>query len=305
MPALFHQNLRVFGGGTAQRNEAYTDALGNIANTVNGNNGGGPIWVAGGTEIVNSISAVAGWADLCTALGVNGDAVIACGISALGTREFVGIGVRPGLDVLSRGRVFLQIDRGAVALYHDIEDPQNAQWATLLPAENTPDYRAVVYVIIGAATQNVPPIGVAFLHNAYTNADIRALIAGAVPNIIGTIGSNPVFDGNNPHVFLGGDFNVAPLRRGTQRTGYAYVYSQPITLADLNQLPHGARAGGTTMAGNLYDYWYSDIDPANPVAPFLNAATPPVAGVHVGTLDTGAGNAGPMSDHCASLLRIG
>lgn len=303
MPVLFHQNLRVYGGGTPQRDNAYNAAFAQIAQQLNGNAGDGPVWVAGATEIVNNRTAVAGWAGLCNSLGVGQNAVIISGISALGTAEFIGIGVHPGLQILSAGRIFLDVGGQQVGLYHDIQDPNNAQWATTLPVAQTPDYRGIVYVIVQA--NGIPTLAVGFLHNAYTNADIRALVAGSVPGILRTIATNPAFNAQNGHTFLGGDFNVAPLQRGTARTGIAYVYSQGIALADLAQLPAGARAGGTTMAGNLYDYWYSDIAPANAPALFQGANVPPAAAVSIATLDTGAGQAGPMSDHAAALLRVG
>lgn len=304
MPALFHQNLRKFGGGDVDRNAAYLDVFSAIARQAEATDDLGPIWIAGGTEITNAGQAGEAWGGLCAALGLAGDQVVACGISALNTREFIGLGVHPGLQVLSRGRIFLNTNAGRVFLHHDIEDPDDPEWATQLPDEETPDYRSIVYVVVRAA--KVPAFAAGFLHNAYTNQDIRALIAAAGPGILATMRSNPAFGRQEErHAFLGGDFNVSPERRGTARTGYAFAYSCAISEAQLHDLPPGAKPGGTTMAGNLYDYWYSDIPSDNPVALFPGATMPPDPFLSIATLDTGRGHYGLLSDHAASLLQIG
>ena len=45
--------------------------------------------------------------------------------------------------------------------------------------------------------------------------------------------------------------------------------------------------------------------PGEPLTAVVTIASRTAVEEFLGTLDTGAGNAGPMSDHCASLLRIG
>jgi hypothetical protein len=110
---------------------------------------------------------------------------------------------------------------------------------------------------------------------------------------------DPAMAGSNI-VFIGGDFNAAPIprrnRAGTQMTPYSQATvaagggTNTLTAA---QLAAGAVAGGTTWWGSLYDYWFSTIPPPPP---------PPVATVDVRTMDWGL--AGLMSDHVASLLQV-
>ncbi|MFN5972189.1 MAG: hypothetical protein ACK47N_20285 [Microcystis sp.] len=324
MAVLFHQNMRRFGGAAPVRNAHYNAAFGQILAALGA---AAPVAVAGFTEVCNNGAAATAFGPagvgggLCAALGVNHIGNIACGQTALaGGPEYIAIGVNVAYPVVSVGRIFLNSSGCSISLIHDISPaiPLTAVWCNQVPSGATPDYRGLVYVVIAIAGVNV---AVGFLHNLYTLEAQRILVMGQLPHMMNMMG-NAI-----PGIaakYIGGDFNVQapppPYRRGTARIGYIYLYSNglagaPLTLAGVPGLavpppapppPPPFTALGTTWAGNLYDYWFSTIDPA-PVAP----APPvplilPAPGLHGITLDTaaGAGAANQMSDHCAIILQI-
>jgi len=291
MPFLFHQNMRTFGGANAARNGAYLNAFTAINQQIGL---AGPLSVMGFTEIVNNGAALGALGPLANALSPGaGGILVACGITALANGpEFVGIATANGLAVLSVGRILLQAVQGGIQLISDVSPavPPPALWAANLPPQATPDYRGVVYVVVAAGGTSV---AVGYLHNLYTFQDQRALVMGQIPNMMQIMASNPAM-GPGGHVYLGGDFNVAPQNRGTNRTGIAYQYS---AAAPPNTLYQGATPGGTTWAGNLYDYWYTDMNPAGPPpAPPFIIPVPAATGI---TMDHNL-----MSDHCAIVLQI-
>ncbi|HKP03609.1 MAG TPA: hypothetical protein VJU77_09655 [Chthoniobacterales bacterium] len=300
MAFLFHQNMRNFGGAAPARNASYTGAFGAIAV---GLAGAGGICVGGMTEIVNNGTAsvtLSGPApNLFNWLGLQPAVLAACGITALARGpEFIGIGIA-GVALASVGRIFLQASGQAINLIHDIArpGPPSPEWSEAVPPSATPDYRGVVYVVVTSAATG--PFGVGFLHNLYTFVEQRILVAGQIPAILALMRANPAMAGGRGHVFLGGDFNVAPIIRGTPRTGIATCYAVGAAPA---ATPPGAMAGGTTWNGNLYDYWYSDLSPAAPVPIAPGGVALPIPGVATNTLDSGA--AGLMSDHAATVLQI-
>ncbi len=306
MAVFLHQNLRCFGGEADPRNAAYTAAFGHIKAQLDAPAGAGSVLVAGATEIVNNGAGARAWQALARRLGLAQDEVIACGQTALAHGpEFIGLAVHPSLQVLSTARILLQPAAQSLSLHHDIADPVTPDWCGRLPAGSAPDYRGVVYVVVKSMT--IAPFAVGFLHNLYTLEDQRALVAGKIPEMLALMRSNPAMHGGPGYTFLGGDFNLAPAARGTARTGQAFPYYAGITAADLLHLPHGAVAGGTTLAGSPYDYWYANLDPAVPFVPFrVRGPTSLLVGYNTTTLDTSAslGVAGPMSDHLCSLLQV-
>ncbi len=299
MAVLFHQNLRVFGGGTDARNTAYAAAFAHIKAQVESPGGPGSILVAGGTEIVNNASGALAWRQLALRLGLNQSEVIACGQTALAHGpEFIGIAAHPSLQILSTARILIDAHPTLGCwLHHDIADPLTPEWSGGLPGAISLDYRGVVYLVVRSAA--LPPFAVGFLHNLYTLEDQRSIVAGKIPQMISLMRSNPAMSGGAGHVFLGGDFNLPPTPRGTARTGQAFPYSIGIAPADLLHMPRGTVAGGTTMSGSLYDYWYSNLAPAG-------TPTPMRAGYNLTTLDTCPPLSlnGPMSDHLCSMLQV-
>jgi hypothetical protein len=202
------------------------------------------------------------------------------------------------------GRIFLQVSGNGVKLIHDVAPavPPPPGWSPWVPAEATRDYRGVVYVVVTSAASG--PFAVGFLHNLYTFVDQRILVAGQIPAMLALMQTNPAMVnpavvGGVGHVYLGGDFNVGPMDRGTARTGQAFCYE---TGAGVAAVPAGASAGGTTWNGSLYDYWYSDISAAAPVPLVPLGVAPPDPNVLTTTLDSGGTNL--MSDHAATVLRV-
>lgn len=309
MASLFHQNMRIFGGGTPLRNNAYNGAAppGGAFAAISAAIGGapvGPIAVAGFTEIANNGAAAGALANSATSLGLGGGAVVglvACGRTALAHGwEYIGIGVAVGWALVTAGRMLIRADQGIV-----LSHQRAATFAELnglgVPA-NTPDYRGLVYVVV-TVPGGGPNVAIGFLHNLYTFQDQRALVAGQLPQMAATMGEAANGLGAVPGIaarYIGGDFNVAMVNpRGTARQGRVYGYQM-----GLAAVPMGATAGGTTWSGSLYDYWYSSIDPAAgaPAAPFVA----PVPSVFANTLNHGPGviPAGTMSDHAGVSLRF-
>jgi hypothetical protein len=299
MAFLFHQNMRVFGGGTPLRTNAYANAFHSIAGALAG---AGGVMVGGFTEIVNNgaaATALAGPApgsNLLGQLGLQRAVIAACGMTVLANGpEFICIGYN-GLTLLSVGRILLHVSGSAVSLIHDIAPavPAPAAWTNIVPAAATRDYRGVVYVVVESKANE--PFAVGFLHNLYTLMDQRILVAGQIPAMLAVMQSNNAMGnaaGGRGHVYLGGDFNVLPTDRLIVRIGEAFCYK-----IGAFAVPAGATPGGTTWSGSLYDYWYSDISPAAPPG----GPTPPQPGVLTTTLDSGGTNL--MSDHAATVLRV-
>jgi len=286
MDYLLHQNMRVFGGGAPPRNNAYHNAFATLSNTL------GPpanrIRVAGFTEIVNYATAGAAAVSLAAVMGLNTSYNVACGRTALAAGpEYISIA--SALPVLSVGRIFMNASGQGMALAHDISpaQPPTAAWCQTVPQQATPDYRGVVYLVTMLMGT---PIAVGFLHNLYTFQDQRALVAGQIPHFVYLMASNPAIDFGGP-VYLGGDFNLSPFNRNSRNYGAYTAYSAGLA----GVLPPGINPGGTTAAGNLYDYWYASIAPATvPPVGFLTPA-PQVWGHTLFHPN--------MSDHCATLLR--
>lgn len=296
MSFLMHQNMRIFGGQTAPRVVAYQNAF---ATVLANQNAVGQLAVAGFTEITNNGAAVIALGGLCNGLGLNFHAAVACGRTALarGGPEFVGIGVSGQWQVLSLGRILMEVYNSDVRLIHDIAPAglvQQGIWAANVPNDATLDYRGLVYVVVQNGNTRT---AVGFLHNLYTFDGNRTLVMGKIGAMMALLQQDPTMQnlpqGTQTTRYIGGDFNVAPMQivrkdRATNTKAYPYSIA-------LQNVPMGANPGGTTWGGNLYDYWYSDIVPGAAVP------TPIVDGT---TMDTGLGVANLMSDHAAILLRI-
>lgn len=303
MAVLFHQNMRIFGGGAPARNAAYNGpgpgpggAFAAIAAAVAGV---GPVAVAGFTEITNNGASVAALTASCASLGLAWGGNVVCGRTALAHGpEYIGIGIHPTYALVTVGHILLQANGGGggITLIH--RRAAGFGGGLPLPAAATRDFRGVVYVVV-TVPGGGPNIAVGFLHNLYTFEAQRVLVAGQIPQMLAMMGAaasglGAVAVGAR---YIGGDFNVAMISpRGTVRQGRAWGYS-----AGLAAVPVGAVAGGTTWSGSLYDYWHSDINPAGPAPAGLIV---PVPAAHNNTLNAGPGIAGTMSDHGGVSLRI-
>lgn len=310
MPFLFHQNMRTFGGGTADRNAAYQLAFGNLAGALAVH---GPIVVAGFTELTNNggaSNALRGVGagpgiNLCGALGVIYRATIACRLTAVGGAfEYIGIGTAGGAfpAILSFGRILIHAQGLALHLIHDIAPAGAgfANWCTHLPAAASADYQGIVYMVV---TINGNNVAVAYTHNIYGVNDNRSALTQNLPTAANLIRTNPAMPGPHGVVYVCGDFNCLPIVRHHHHTVMT-PFAQPTLAAGglpvqfaLNaaQTAAGGIAGGTTMAGNLYDYSFSTLPPGGAL---------PTAGIDTRTMDTFVGGAGNMSDHVASILQV-
>jgi hypothetical protein len=313
---LFHQNMRVFGGGTVARNTAYLTAFQAISLHLNQNFHS--VLIAGFTELTNNTTTVAALnGGLAAALGVGQVTAVRTRQTAVGgSLDYTGVAVAAGVNILAWGRIVPVTSSQGVRLNNDVR-PQNvplATWAAGAPAESTLDYQSLVYVIADIGGGNV--VAVAFLHNIFSINDNLGLILQNLPNAANAIVSNPVMpQPGNGVVFTCGDFNTVPQQRGTGRTGIAVPFSQP-TIEPPAALPLWSpdailtpaqvvlhyQAGGTTAAGNLYDYSFRSVV-GNPAPLPLQ---PPQPAIDVVTLDTSSnlGGTSNMSDHTASLLNI-
>lgn len=323
---LMHQNMRCFGGGTMDRNNAYEEAFFDIFCSFNQR-----VAVAGFTEITNSNTATNALSDIILgSLFMDTCHVVACGQTALskGRPEFIGIGINSKFArIRSIGRILLKNDGGEIKLISDLPNPEQdlRTWAENVPIEATLDYRGVVYTVVELrGTQNI--IAVGFIHNIYKDKTIRSIVMQKVPEMVKIMQDQALKFTPRPAIYLGGDFNVEPqaapihdykTRRADSTVNCHYKFN-------LDQLSSEARErfgkdndskelGVTTMGQHLYDYWFSDISKggANEPRPFADGRT-----MQIGTFSYNTDLDGKelpanfdenyrrMSDHAAILLKI-
>lgn len=210
--------------------------------------------------------------------------VFNCGQTVFRYQEFSTITVAAGVAVLAAGRLTFGPARVAE---HQVTGRPPQPWMAQEPP-GPADYRAAVYVVVRLEAREAP-VAVAFLHNVYRESVQRAATMVQVNAVAAAIRVNRVQPA--AHVYFGGDFNVPARDRPGRQPLFAYDarVAVPMTFP-------GARPGGTTWGGNLYDYWLSDVNPRA-----LGGAPRPVASVSSATLD---GPRGLMSDHAASILRL-
>jgi hypothetical protein len=322
MPFLFHQNMLRFGGANPDTNDAYQLAFGGIAGALPG-----PILVAGFTEIMNNNAATRALSgqqpvphqgpmaiNLCGALGVGWGATIACRQTAPGVMEYIGFGfAHAPLEVRSYGRILIHIQGnqhgGVLHLIHDIA-PAGAQfinWCNNLPQAATVDYQGLVYAVVRINGINPITFAVGYTHNVYAIHDFREALTAKLPEAANLIRTDPAMPANGV-VYVCGDFNELPVvrrRHGTVMQTYAQPTLWPAAGGPVHftlnaaQIAAGGEAGGTTLAGSLFDYSFSTI--------LLNQPNTPVPWIDVRTMNSfivpQPGN-GKMSDHVASILQI-
>jgi hypothetical protein len=248
MASIFHQNMRVFGGGAAGRNAAFNGAFALI-------NAACPtdVIAAGFTEITNWNAPLRG--RLLTLSGVLDPGltrvtVAAVGTSALGTQEYIGMTWDPNyFTVQYAGQVlYNNLQRAWVA--HVVPAPIPLQIPALGGPFTAADQRGPAFL---AGTYNGDELIVMFMHNMYGLGDRGRGFDGmpsAASAIQSTIG-NPYDDA---FVIAGGDYNLDPRFAGRKR-------SSDGTLRGMDF--RAAMAGGNfvkTTVKNPYDFWLaSDI----------------------------------------------
>ena len=299
MACLFHQNMRVYGGGSPARNAAYNVGM-PLAIAAPIPPAALPVAVAGFTEITNNGASAVALGARCANLGAVFVGNVACGITALAHGpEYIGIGRNAGFALVTVGRFLIQAGRGGLTLIHQRAATTGALNAQGIPGNVSADYRGLVYVVVtdpGGAGN----LAVGFLHNMYSFTAQRTLVAAKVGQMVNNMGAAIGGLAAVPGIvarYIGGDFNVNMITPRGGATGY---------YANAAAYPAGAAGVGTTYSGSGYDYWYSNIGggvaaPAGTIVPLPFA--------HAATLDSGpgagaAGLAHQMSDHTATLLRI-
>jgi hypothetical protein len=258
MTILLHQNMQKYSGAAGkgdERTDSFFSAFNVVRQSVPTDTifSDGPA-VVGLTEITSRQNGP-GLIRVLSGLNVTLVRNIACGFPALAARdEYVAIGVDERRFTVERsGRLF----------------------------EEAADYRQVVYVVV---TQKRPKKSfvVGFLHNMYKEKDNMAMTAQRIPGFLDELKKKaPGCD-----AYLGGDFNVGPLRREQY---------EPLSAVPREYKHRIERTGGTTWFGRFYDYWYW--------AAHADARVPEPRAFS-DTLDGGPDHHQKMSDHCAITLRI-
>jgi hypothetical protein len=256
---IFHQNMRVYGGGAPARNAAFTVGLTAI-NAVTG-----PTYAAAGfTEIIN---AGAGIHQQLNALsqtldpGLNRLLVIEVGTTVSGNREYIGISWDPAvLPVQHAGRVLRNpVNKNWVAYNAPVAAGAGAPGAGAVAANTlelpggvalAADQRGIAYI---AGTYGGTEYLIAFMHNMYGVGDRTTgfanlgIMADRARRAIGGAYANA-------EVVVGGDFNVPPRAYWRRRR-------QPVDLENLAARVGGGVAGAyvLTTAVHTYDFWASAL----------------------------------------------
>ena len=248
MALIFHQNMRVYGGGAPGRNAAYNVALAAI-NLATGAN----YWAAGFTEITNNAASVLALLARAAVLdpGLTRIVVIEVGTTALGTREFLGIAWDPGsINVQHGGSVI----KNSITMDWDAHNVANGALGTagnrtigLGGGPLAADTRGLAYIAgLQIATGNAFLFG--FLHNMYALGNKTEMYQR-----LGTIADNAREAAGGAYagaeVIIGGDFNLEPHEERANKR-----HRGPLTLSTCIALDGFGNYINTT-AVNPYDYW--------------------------------------------------
>lgn len=246
MALLFHQNMRVFGGGSAARNAAFNGGFTAI-NAITG-----PMYVvAGFTEITNNITSVIQLPPLAAAIdpGLTNLIVIEVGVSALGLREHIGIAWDPAyVNVQHAGQV---LKNGVTGQW----DAHNTPTGGGLPATiNRPggvnlvaDSRGPAYI---AGTYNGNHYIFMFFHNMYGTGDRSSAytnLPAMVRSVRNTIGGAYAA----AEAFIGGDYNINPRSPVRKRARDGTITYEPLVACA--QQVMGVYTNTTNS--NPYDFW--------------------------------------------------
>lgn len=215
MAYLFHQNMRVYGGGSPERNGLFDLAFNDIRAAT-----GHDFDVAGFTEIVNwgtALGALQARSHLLTP-GLTEVVLIHVGTPAVsGKPEFIGIAWNPErLNVQFIGQTaYDSMSRRYLTWPYRIPAPVPANFRVIGLPSNEPylraDSRGLAYL---AAIVDGRPYIIAFMHNVFTIGNLSDEFTGirrAAACIFDTVGRQPDGDAYaHASVLIGGDFNVLP-----------------------------------------------------------------------------------------------
>ena len=232
---LFHQNMRVYGGGNAERNEVFNEAMMDISSDLDKDQ----VAVAGFTEIMNFGASVDTLDMIAHHLDVNltKPLFFACGITAFksDSPEYVAISVHKAFSIQIAGRVLLLEQPSSNRPKWTCVPSTELKVATV-PDNLSPDSRGLAYV--GGKFQGKYLI-VGFMHNMYNLGD-RSSAFQALSDMIQLIwDKHSEWDGYM--TIFGGDFNVEP--RDNLPSAYT-VYATNNNNEPVNTTKH-----------HPYDYW--------------------------------------------------
>jgi hypothetical protein len=250
---IFHQNMRVFGGGSAARNLAFTNAVASVSASI----GVDRIAVAGYTEVMNARAARNAIAGISATLDsrLTRTNYYLCGRTALGGREYIVISIYTSPNLALMPTNFNPAANGRVLMVNTLN---GLQWQCFdsndldiltMPQNGIADSRGLAYVVgtftSGGAAQNMV---VGFIHNMY-NLGNRSGAFQSLAVMMARIRARYNLAGNVPIIF-GGDFNVGP--RHLSRNLQIYTIYQ-------------ANGGGpvNTTSSNAYDFWVSNANIGN------------------------------------------
>lgn len=230
---VFHQNMRVFGGGSYSRNEAFEGAMEEISSDLGNSR---RVLVAGYTEVMNGKTASA-LTDISVSLdpALTKPLLFAVGITAFkaSNPEFVAISLFKTFKLIDMGRVLrlgsiYKAPRWVCISSGDLD-------ITAMPDEAVPDSRGMAYVYGSFQGQSIV---VGFMHNLYNLGD-RSGSFQAIGGMTNLIRKRHGLGSDVPIIF-GGDFNVKPRDNiGGVNAAYAEDDNKPVN----------------TTSHHAYDFW--------------------------------------------------
>jgi hypothetical protein len=244
---IFHQNLRVFGGRSLDRNEAFADAMEDISDDLGSSD---RVLVAGFTEVMNAGAGDA-LAEMATALdqGLQVPYLFACGVTAVGAKpEYVAISVFKGstvqFEVEYAGKVLRRADKKWQCFASTDCDISKLPTKADLEA----DVRGLAYVVgtIKGGAYHGKQMVMGFMHNMY-NLGERSIYYSSLTEIAAQIYSKHSL-ANTVKCFFGGDFNLEPHNIRSRKGPTLYsVFEQT-----------GTKPTKTTVK-NAYDFWLTNM----------------------------------------------
>lgn len=273
---LFHQNMRVFGGGSILRNNVWENAM----QYVKLGTATDRVLIAGWTEVMNAKHSKEPLAKIAVKLDVDltSTLLFACGITCgkANDPEFVGISVSKAFKLEFYGRVLRTSDNKAPWVCVTSQMCEIEQWPAKLAL--AADARGLGYV--GGSYKGQKMV-MGFMHNMYTLGD-RSLPYSKTQEMEKLIRKTHGL-AENVSVYFGGDWNVKPPPKESSK--HAASRQKMNVICEKT----GDKPTSTTTGNHTYDYFLTSKSMTNPNAQ-----------VHTATKDVKA----KLSDHAAVSMQI-
>lgn len=269
---LFHQNMRVFGGGSIQRNNAWEKAM----QYIHLGTAKDRVLIAGWTEVMNAGLTKESLTKIAVKLdaGLTTTVLFACGITCgkSSEPEFVGISISEAFKPEFSGRVLRTSDVKAPWICVTSKMCEIEKWPAKLPL--AADARGLCYV---GGSHKGKQMVLGFMHNMYNLGD-RSMPDTKTQAMEKLIRKAHGLGENIPFYF-GGDWNAEPHEKSTSsRQTMSAVYGKT-----------GKKPAVTTTGNHIYDYWLTNHPMASSQAK-----------VHTATMDV----EGNLSDHAGVSLKL-